>query len=269
MKLSATLALVILVATAVAKPWKCFPGQYQYRDRNLKICTSCPLNTYSSGRKATSCKSCRPGTYSNRGARRCTSCPAGTYNSRSGGSCRRCPANSYSRPGAKSCTKCPKGTRSSSGAQTCSIGLARVENNVDYWGADIRNFRSKGVQDCYNNCRKQKGCASFAMRKTDSYCWLKKKRNGAKRTGNRDRLSANMVPVDGGWSNYGTWTGCSVKCGGKGTKQRRRSCNKPAPANGGKGCKGNDKQTAVCYATKACPGKGCQVISLTLSAGTP
>ena len=74
---------------------------------------------------------------------------------------------------------------------------ARVENNVDYWGADIRNFRSKGVQDCYNNCKKQKGCASFAMRKTDSYCWLKKKRNGAKRTGNRDRLSANMVPGKG------------------------------------------------------------------------
>jgi len=60
-------------------------------------------------------------------------------------------------------------------------------------------------------------------------------------------------PVDGGWSNYGTWTACSVKCGGKGTRQRRRSCNKPAPAYGGKRCKGNDKQTAVCYATKACP----------------
>ncbi|XP_063688460.1 uncharacterized protein LOC134821656 [Bolinopsis microptera] len=71
---------------------------------------------------------------------------------------------------------------------------ARVENNVDYWGADIRNFRSKGLRDCYNNCRKQKGCASFTMRKRDSYCWLKKKHNGARRlTNKRHLLSANMV----------------------------------------------------------------------------
>ena len=34
---------------------------------------------------------------------------------------------------------------------------AKVENNVDYWVADIRNFRSKGLRDCYNACRKQKG----------------------------------------------------------------------------------------------------------------
>ena len=29
---------------------------------------------------------------------------------------------------------------------------AKVENNVDYWGADIRNFRSKGLRDCYDAC---------------------------------------------------------------------------------------------------------------------
>ena len=71
---------------------------------------------------------------------------------------------------------------------------ARVENNVDYWGADIRSFRSKGLRDCYNNCRKQNGCTSFTMRKKDSYCWLKKKHNGARRlTGKGHLLSANMV----------------------------------------------------------------------------
>ena len=60
-------------------------------------------------------------------------------------------------------------------------------------GADIRSFQSKGVRDCYNHCRKQKGCVSFAMRKKDSYCWLKKKHNGAKRSTNGLFLSANMV----------------------------------------------------------------------------
>ena len=71
---------------------------------------------------------------------------------------------------------------------------ARVEDNVDYWGADIRNFRSKGLRDCYNACRKQKGCVSFTMRKNDHHCWLKKRHNGARRMTNRRHLvSANMV----------------------------------------------------------------------------
>ena len=71
---------------------------------------------------------------------------------------------------------------------------ARVEDNVDYWGADIRNFRSKGLRDCYNHCRAQRGCVSFTMRKNDNHCWLKKRQNGARRMTNRRHLvSANMV----------------------------------------------------------------------------
>jgi len=71
---------------------------------------------------------------------------------------------------------------------------AVVEDNVDYWGADIKNFRSKGVRDCYNNCIKQKGCVSFSMRKKDNKCWLKKKRTGKRRkTGKSDRLSGYLL----------------------------------------------------------------------------
>merc|ERR1711948_204200 len=77
---------------------------------------------------------------------------------------------------------------------TLNSRFARVENNVDYWGADIRNFRSRGIQDCYNNCYRQAGCFSFTMSKRDNYCWLKRKFNGARRkTNQRHLVSANMV----------------------------------------------------------------------------
>merc|ERR1739848_666777 len=71
---------------------------------------------------------------------------------------------------------------------------ARVENNVDYWGADIRSFRSRGLRDCYNHCRRTRGCRSFTMRKRDHYCWMKRKHNGARRmTNKRHLISANLV----------------------------------------------------------------------------
>jgi hypothetical protein len=69
-----------------------------------------------------------------------------------------------------------------------------VENNVQYGGADIRSFRSRGLRDCYNHCRRQRGCVSFTMRKRDRYCWLKKRFNGARKYTNRQQfISANLV----------------------------------------------------------------------------
>ena len=73
------------------------------------------------------------------------------------------------------------------------ITAGRVENYVDYWGADIRSFKSKGVKNCYESCVRQRGCVAFSMRKKDNRCWLKNKKNGKKRkTGKSDRLSGNI-----------------------------------------------------------------------------
>merc|ERR1711948_200495 len=67
----------------------------------------------------------------------------------------------------------------------------------DYWGADIRNFRSKSESDCYAACRKQAGCVSFTMRKSDFHCWLKNRYYGAVYKKNQKHLiSANMVNPD-------------------------------------------------------------------------
>ncbi|XP_069093155.1 hemicentin-2 isoform X1 [Pleurodeles waltl] len=52
-------------------------------------------------------------------------------------------------------------------------------------------------------------------------------------------------PVDGRWTAWGSWSDCSVSCGG-GRRQRTRSCFDPAPQSGGKACTGRDVDTASC-----------------------
>ncbi|XP_052788679.1 ectin-like [Mya arenaria] len=58
--------------------------------------------------------------------------------------------------------------------------------------------------------------------------------------------------VDGDWSVWGTWGGCDVTCG-NGTRRRTRSCNNPAPAQGGMYCEGSSTETSDCGINK-CPG---------------
>jgi len=61
-------------------------------------------------------------------------------------------------------------------------------------------------------------------------------------------------PVDGGWSDFGEWSECTVKCGG-GTQTRSKTCTNPAPANGGKACEGDAQESKACN-TEACPVDG-------------
>ena len=50
--------------------------------------------------------------------------------------------------------------------------------NYDFWGADLRNFNSQSFDDCARHCRDTADCQSFTLRKSDNYCWLKRKRGG-------------------------------------------------------------------------------------------
>ncbi|CAH2316004.1 hemicentin-2 [Pelobates cultripes] len=52
-------------------------------------------------------------------------------------------------------------------------------------------------------------------------------------------------PVDGAWTNWGSWSLCSATCG-EGVRQRTRSCFSPPPQNGGKACAGKDLETEPC-----------------------
>ncbi|XP_078681317.1 cartilage intermediate layer protein 2-like isoform X1 [Branchiostoma floridae x Branchiostoma belcheri] len=62
-------------------------------------------------------------------------------------------------------------------------------------------------------------------------------------------------PVDGGWSDWGPWSGCSVTCG-VGTETRDRTCTNPAPANGGAQCVGLPQEIQQCDTGVSCPVHG-------------
>nr|XP_058953113.1 coadhesin-like [Pocillopora verrucosa] len=59
------------------------------------------------------------------------------------------------------------------------------------------------------------------------------------------RCNSHPCKVDGHWSPWGRYSKCSRSCGG-GSQHRTRTCNNPAPANGGAGCGGPGKQTRRC-----------------------
>ena len=51
--------------------------------------------------------------------------------------------------------------------------------------------------------------------------------------------------MDGGYTEWGNWSACSVTCG-TGQRIRTRECTNPAPAHGGEECAGRAMQTLVC-----------------------
>lgn len=65
------------------------------------------------------------------------------------------------------------------------------------------------------------------------------------------RSSSGPVPVNGGWSNFDSWSTCTRTCGG-GVRQRKRECNNPLPRYGGRYCDGEDTIYELCN-TEACP----------------
>ncbi|XP_075689566.1 hemicentin-1 [Rhinoderma darwinii] len=57
--------------------------------------------------------------------------------------------------------------------------------------------------------------------------------------------SDRHCPVDGRWSAWGSWTSCSLSCGG-GLRQRFRECSNPAPQYGGHKCEGIEYENEFC-----------------------
>ena len=62
------------------------------------------------------------------------------------------------------------------------------------------------------------------------------------------------VAVDGGFTDWGDWTKCSVKCGGGGVQTSNRSCTNPKPRFKGKDCEGPTKRSRAC-GMQPCPGE--------------
>ena len=58
--------------------------------------------------------------------------------------------------------------------------------------------------------------------------------------------------VHGNWSDWSSWPNCNKPCN-NGTKTRKRLCNNPEPANGGKDCEGPATESEDCNQVP-CPG---------------
>merc|ERR1719204_2849663 len=61
---------------------------------------------------------------------------------------------------------------------TSKVDDSCKRDNFDFWGADLKNFKSQSFEECAKHCRDTEGCQSFTLRKSDNYCWLKRKRGG-------------------------------------------------------------------------------------------
>ena len=60
--------------------------------------------------------------------------------------------------------------------------------------------------------------------------------------------------VDGGYTQWTSWTACGVTCGYS-TQTRARTCTNPIPQYLGADCSGDADESQQCYAGIMCPSK--------------
>ena len=129
----------------------------------------------------------------------------------------------------RSCTATQNGGKDCIGRATeslaCSGGKCVVDGKWTDWGiwtecaADCTKTRSRSCTAPQNGGKACIGDSSESVACTGGQC-----------------------VIDGEWTDWGVWTQCAADC----TKSRSRACTNPAPANGGKGCGGQDTETQAC-----------------------
>lgn len=72
-------------------------------------------------------------------------------------------------------------------------------------------------------------------------------------------LEVTNCTMNGGWTEWSDWSGCSKTCD-VGMKQRRRTCGNPTPAFGGKKCIGQDVDSEYCDDLPPCGASSASLI---------
>lgn len=80
------------------------------------------------------------------------------------------------------------------------------------------------------------------------------------------RFTVAPPPVDGEWSLWGAWEGCSSTCG-IGLQFRYRKCDNPAPSSNGRLCLGDAKDVGLCNIP--CVDPGTAIVTDTPTTTTP
>ena len=63
-------------------------------------------------------------------------------------------------------------------------------------------------------------------------------------------LLTTLLEVDGGWSEWNSWSNCTKAVGG--IQTRKRECTNPEPAYGGKHCNGTSALLRGCSNMSSC-----------------
>ncbi|CAC5422199.1 Coadhesin,Thrombospondin-1,Mucin-like protein,Hemicentin-1,Adhesion G protein-coupled receptor B3 [Mytilus coruscus] len=71
----------------------------------------------------------------------------------------------------------------------------------------------------------------------------------------KEQCNLTDCPINGNWTEWSLWSGCSLTCGLDGGRYRTRTCDNPAPANNGRGCSGSGSEKEQCNLTD-CPING-------------
>ncbi|XP_028571036.2 A disintegrin and metalloproteinase with thrombospondin motifs 13 isoform X3 [Podarcis muralis] len=161
----------------------------------------------------------------------------------------------------------------STGQASCTNDLPDLKDNIPggkpglYYGVDEQCKTAFGggatactfsrhdidmckVLSCHTNPADQSSCTRILIPLLDgTECGINKWCSKG-----RCRSLEELIPiaaVHGKWSTWTAFTACSRSCGG-GVVARRRQCNNPRPAFGGRQCEGADLQAKMCN-EQPCP----------------
>ncbi|KAL5267997.1 hypothetical protein ACHWQZ_G004894 [Mnemiopsis leidyi] len=132
-----------------------------------------------------------------------------------------------------------------------ALSIADAKICKDKHKNKLNDCLAKGFQSSIEGCNGAD--VSFTKEKQVKKC------RRIERKLNKCGYTCPLPQVDGGWSAFGAWSPCSKSCG-DGDQTRSRSCNNPAPANGGAQCEGDDTESRSCnqgQCTGPCEGNVC------------